>query len=139
MPVLTLKARIGAVRELPAGHTVSYGATYALSRPSRVATVLIGYGDGYPRRLSNRGELLIHGRRAPIIGRVCMDQIVVDVTDLPAAVAAGDECICIGVDGSESITAESIAQAIQTTEHEITTCLTSRLPRIYCNTPPISC
>jgi len=138
-PVLSLKARIGAVRELPAGHTISYGATYRLTRPSRVATVLIGYGDGYPRRLSNRGEVLIQGRRAPIIGRVCMDQMVVDITDLPSMVAAGDECVCIGAAGTESITAESIAQTTQTTEHEITTSLTSRLPRIYRNTIPICC
>lgn len=137
-PVLTLKARVAAVRDVPAGHTISYGATHRLKRRSHVATVLIGYGDGYPRRLSNKGYVLIHGMRAPILGRVCMDQIVVDVTDLPEAVAAGEICTCIGSDGGESITAESIAQTIQTTEHEITTCLTSRLPRHNTNPIPIS-
>jgi alanine racemase len=136
--VLSLKARIGSVRALPAGHTISYGATHTLRRPSRLATVLIGYGDGYPRALSNLGEVIVHGRRAPIIGRVCMDQIVVDVTELPEPIGAGDVCTCIGTDGRESITAESIAQAIQTTEHEITTALTSRLPRIYSNTQSFS-
>src|SRR5205085_1243566 len=129
-PVLALKARVGSVRELPAGHTVSYGATCRLSRPSRVATVLIGYGDGYPRRLSNRGSVLLHGCRAPILGRVCMDQTVVDVTDI-LGVAAGDIATSIGTDGGESITAEEIANLIKTTEHEITTCLTVRLPRLY--------
>src|SRR5262249_13456779 len=99
-PVLALKARVGAVRELPAGHTISYGATYRLTRRSRLATVLIGYGDGYPRRLSNQGAVLIHGCRSPIVGRVCMDQIIVDVTDLPVSVAPGDECVCIGAAGS---------------------------------------
>ena len=129
-PVLALKARVGAVRDLPAGHTVSYGATCRLSRFSRLATVLIGYGDGYPRRLSNCGMVLLRGCRARILGRVCMDQTVVDVTDIPD-VAAGDIATCIGTDGAETITAEAIACLIQTTEHEITTCLTSRLPREY--------
>jgi alanine racemase len=131
-PVLALKARVGAVRDLPAGHTISYGATFRLARPSRVATVLIGYGDGYSRRLSNRGEMLIRGGRAPILGRVCMDQTVVDVTEIPG-VAAGDIVTCIGSDGQGTITAEEIARRIDTTEHEITTCLTGRLPRLYHN------
>lgn len=129
-PVLALKARVGGVRELPAGHTVSYGATCRLTRPSRVATVLIGYGDGYPRRLSNRGSILLRGCQAPILGRVCMDQTVVDVTDIPGVVA-GDIATCIGTDGAEAIAAEDIARLIETTEHEITTCLTGRLPRVY--------
>jgi len=129
-PVLTLRARVGAVRDLPAGHTVSYGATFRLTRRSRVATVLIGYGDGYPRRLSNCGEMLLHGRRVPILGRVCMDQTVVDVTDIPDA-TPGDIAVCIGQDGDAAISAEEIARHIGATEHEITTCLSSRLPRIY--------
>ncbi len=129
-PVLSLKARVSAVRDLPAGHTVSYGATCRLARPTRAATVLIGYGDGYPRRLSNCGGVLIRGCRAPILGRVCMDQTIVDVTDIPG-VSAGDIATCIGTDGPETIAAETIANLIETTEHEITTCLTSRLPRIY--------
>ena len=129
-PVLALRARVGAVRELPAGHTISYGATCRLTRRSRVATVLIGYGDGYPRRLSNCGDMLVRGRRAPILGRVCMDQTVVDVTDIADA-TAGDVVTCIGRDGTETITVEAIARLIRTTEHEITTCLTARLPRVY--------
>src|SRR5205085_8665745 len=129
-PVLALKARVAAVRELPAGHTVSYGATCRLSRPSRVATVLIGYGDGYPRRLSNCGAVLLRGRRAPILGRVCMDQTVVDVTDIPG-VLPGEEAVCIGAQGEERISVEEIARQIETTEHEITTCLTARIPRVY--------
>ena len=129
-PVLTLKATVATVRALPCGHPISYGATVHLARPSRVATVLIGYGDGYPRRLSNNGEMLIRGQRVPILGRVCMDQTVVDVTDVPD-VFAGDEAVCIGVQGNEHITVEEIAFRIETTPHEITTCLTARLPRIY--------
>ena len=130
--VLTLKARVGLVRDLPAGHTISYGGTYQLSRDSRVATVLIGYGDGFPRRLSNGGEMLAAGRRAPILGRVCMDQTVIDVTDIDG-IEPGDVVTCIGSDGAETITAEDLSRRIETTEHEITTCLTARLPRVYLN------
>jgi alanine racemase len=129
-PILTLKARVATVRALPAGHTISYGATHRLARPTLVATVLIGYGDGYPRCLSNRGHLLLRGRRAPILGRVCMDQTVVDVSDIPDVVP-GDIAVCIGAQGDERIRVEEIAQLIETTEHEITTCLTARIPRVY--------
>ncbi len=129
-PALSLKARVATVRNLPAGHNISYGLTCALARPSRVATVLIGYGDGYPRRLSNQGEILVQGRRVPILGRVCMDQTMVDVSDLPE-VFPGEIATCIGEDGKEKITVEEIARKIGTTDHEITTTLTSRLPRVY--------
>jgi alanine racemase len=118
------------VRDLPAGSTISYGATFTLSRSGRVATVLIGYGDGYPRRLSNCGHMLLRGVRAPILGRVCMDQTVVEVTHIPG-VAPGDAAVCIGSDGEERITVEEIAARIQTTEHEVTTCLTARVPRVF--------
>ena len=130
-PALSLMAKVASVRNLSAGHPISYGASYILTRPSRVATVLIGYGDGYPRRLSNRGSMILHSRHAPILGQICMDQTVVDVTDIPADVKSGDIAICIGSDGNERITVEEIAAEISTTEHEITTCLTSRLPRYY--------
>lgn len=129
-PVLALKARIASVRRLPRGHGVSYGVTHRLTRDSLLATVLIGYGDGYPRALSNRGHMLIHGDRAPILGRVCMDQTVVDVTDIPMA-APGDEAICIGEMGTEKITVEEIAALLNATPHEITTSLAARLPRVY--------
>ena len=130
VPAMTLKAVVATVRDLPVGHSISYGATHRLARPSRVATVLIGYGDGYPRRLSNQGQMLLRGRRVPILGRVCMDQTVVDVTDLPDA-QPGDEAVCIGAQGSDCITAHEIASQIDATPHEITTCLTARLPRFY--------
>lgn len=130
VPALTLKTRVGTVRELPEGHSISYGVTKKLTRPSRVATILIGYGDGYSRRLSGVGQMLIRGRRAPILGRVCMDQTVVDVTDMPEVVA-GDEVVCIGAQGDERIDVESIAHLIDSTPHEVTTGLTSRLLRCY--------
>ena len=132
VPALALFARVGAVRNLPAGHPISYGATHRLRRRSQIATILIGYGDGYPRRLSNCGEVLLRGHRAPILGRVCMDQTVVDVSDIPG-VAAGDVATCIGSDGEAHIGVESIARLIETTDHEVTTCLTGRLPRVYRN------
>ncbi|HLK57674.1 MAG TPA: alanine racemase [Chthonomonadaceae bacterium] len=134
-PALTLKTRVASVRSLPAGHPISYGATHHLTRDSRVATVLIGYGDGYARRLSGRGWMLIRGQRAPILGRVCMDQTVVDVTDIPD-VEAGEEVVCIGRQGTEQLRVEQIAALLETTEHEITTSLTDRLPRCYLHAAP---
>lgn len=129
-PALALKSRIAAIRELPAGHGISYGRTHTLTRPSRVATVLIGYGDGYPRRLSNLGTMLVRGKHAPILGRVCMDQTVVDVTDIPDALP-NDEVVCIGEQGSAEITATDIARQIQSIEHEVLTALLPRVQRIY--------
>ena len=129
-PALSLRARVATVRNLPAGHNISYGLTHTLTRPSRIATVLIGYGDGYPRRLSNCGEMLIRGMRVPILGRVCMDQTMIDVTDLPN-VRAGEIATCIGTDGQERISIQEIAKLIGTTDHEIPTTLTDRVERIY--------
>ena len=129
-PAMAVKARVGTVRSLPSGHPISYGATHHLIRPSRVATILLGYGDGYPRRLSNCGSVLLRGHRAPILGRVCMDQTVVDVTDSPG-VEAGEVAVCIGGQGQARIRVEEVAAHLETTEHEITTCFTARLPRVF--------
>lgn len=129
-PVLSLKTRVTFCRPLPGGATISYGRTYAVPPSGGVyATLGVGYGDGYPRRLSNSGSVLLHGRRAPICGRVCMDQTVVDVTHIPA-VQAGDTATLIGTDGGETLTAGGLAAALQTTPHEITTGLTARVPRL---------
>lgn len=129
-PVLSLRARVILCRPLPGGATVSYGKTYTVPAGGGVyATVGAGYGDGYPRRLSSAGYVLLHGRRAPICGRVCMDQFVVDVTNVPG-VGAGDVATLIGKDGDEAITAGDLAESIGTTPHEITTCLTARVPRL---------
>jgi len=129
-PALSLYARVALVRDLPQGHAVSYAGTYVLPRRARIATVSIGYGDGYPRALGNRGSVIVRGRRVPIVGRVCMDQLMVDVSDV-AGVAAGDIATLIGRDGGAAIRAEELARLIGTTEHAITTCLTSRIPRNY--------
>ncbi|MBV9851280.1 MAG: alanine racemase [Armatimonadetes bacterium] len=129
-PVLSLKARVLLCRPLPGGATISYGRTYAVPPGGGVyATLALGYGDGFPRRLSGGGHVLLHGRRAPLCGRVCMDQLVVDVTDIPS-VRSGDTATAIGADGDAQITAAELAAAIATTPHEITTCLTARLPRL---------
>jgi len=129
-PALALNARIATIRDLPINHAISYGVTHRLLRNSRVATVSIGYGDGYPRALSNRGYMLVRGRRAPILGTVCMDQTIVDVTEIADA-SPGDEVVCIGKQSGESITVEQIAASTGVTLHEITTGLTARLPRVY--------
>lgn len=131
--VLSLKARVTLCRSLPAETTISYGRTYAVPQGGGVyATLGIGYGDGYPRRLSNIGYVVINGLRAPICGRVCMDQLVVDVTQIPG-VQTGDIATLIGTDGDETIRAGYLASEIGTTPHEITTCLTARIPRILVN------
>jgi len=132
-PVLSLKTRVTLCRSLPGGATISYGRTYTVPSGGGVyATLGAGYGDGYPRRFSNGGDVLIEGRRAPICGRVCMDQMVVDVTDIPG-VRAGAVATLIGTDGGETITAGDLAAVLRTTPHEITTCLTARVSRMLVN------
>ena len=128
-PVLSLRARVTLCRTLPGGATISYGRTYKVPPAGGTyATLGIGYGDGYPRRLSPGGYVLLKGRQAPICGRVCMDQIVVDVSHI-SAVQAGDVATLIGTDGEEAIFAGTLATQIGTTPHEITTCLTGRVGR----------
>ena len=129
-PVLGWKARVTLVRTLPAGSTVGYGATATLARDSRIATLAAGYADGLSRRLSNRGVVLVHGTRCPIVGRVSMDQCQIDVTDTPQ-VQIGDVATLLGRDGSLSLGAETMAAAIETTVHEPTTCLSARVPRRF--------
>ena len=127
--VVRLRARVLEVRRVSAGTTVSYGATYRTERPSRLATLGLGYGDGLRRSLSNRGEALIHGRAAPIRGRVCMDITVVDVTDRPD-VRSGDVATLLGHDGESEISLEELASTCDTIAHEILTGFTDRLPRL---------
>jgi alanine racemase len=132
-PVLTLKTRITLIRELPPGHGVSYGRTFITTHPTRVATLAIGYADGFHRLLSNRSaDVLIHGRRCPLLGRVTMDQIMVDVSGVSAA-AVGDEAILIGAAGSEAIPAAELAAKASTIPWEIFTSIGTRVERIYKN------
>jgi len=128
-PVLSLRTRVTLCRTLLGGATISYGRTYTVPPAGGTyATLGIGYGDGYPRRLSPGGHVLLKGTQAPICGRVCMDQMVVDVSHIPG-VQAGDVATLIGTDGEESIFAGTLAAQIGTTPHEITTCLTGRVGR----------
>ncbi len=129
-PALTVLSHIGRIRVLPPGASVSYGRTFIASQPTRVALLPIGYGDGIHRLLSNRGEVLVRGQRAPIIGRVCMDNIMVDVTHIPEA-REGDQAVLLGRQGDARIRAEEVAAWAQTIHYEVTTSLLPRLPRAY--------
>lgn len=130
LPALSLKARVLSVREVPPGTGIGYGYTYRANRRMRVATLGIGYADGYSRRLSNRGEVLLHGTRVPVIGRVCMDLTMVDVTAVPS-VQTGDVATLIGQEELENIRPEELARLMETTPHEPTTVIGSRVPRLY--------
>ena len=129
-PILSWYSHVSHVKTLEAGRTVSYGATHTITKPSVVATVSAGYADGYRRHLSNKGSVLIRGQRAKILGRVCMDQFMVDVTDIPD-VTVGDRVTLIGTDGGETITADEMADLVGTITYELTSCITRRVPKVY--------
>ncbi len=129
-PVLALKSRIARLRGLSMGESVSYARTWTAMRPSTVALVMCGYGDGLWRALSNRGSVLLHGRRAPIVGRVAMDMFIIDVTEIPA-VALDDEVVIIGRQGDAEITADEVATLCDTINYEILTGISARVPRLY--------
>ncbi len=129
-PVVSVRARVVHVRTAAEGSTLGYGATYRARGPERWATLAIGYGDGIPRALGNRGAALIAGRRVPVIGRISMDLTVVHITDLPD-VEVGDVATLLGADGDEAITVDEVAREAGTISYEILTGLTRRLPRIW--------
>ena len=129
-PVMELKAVISQVKTVEAGTCISYGRTFTADREMRIATVTIGYADGYSRQLSSKGEILVHGKRCPIVGRVCMDQLMIDVSGVPEA-ESGDIVTLIGKDGDEWITADEIAQLCGTIGYEVVCGISKRVPRIY--------
>jgi len=129
-PVASLHARVVHVRDAPPGTTVGYGATYRAEAPERWATLSIGYADGLPRALGNRGSALLGGRRVPMIGRISMDMTVVDITDAPG-VRVGDVATLLGVEGGEAITVDQVAELAGTISYEILTGFTRRLPRVW--------
>ncbi|MBI5957160.1 MAG: alanine racemase [Chloroflexi bacterium] len=129
-PALALKSHAARVRTLPAGSSISYGRTYITPRAMSVALIPVGYGDGYHRLNSNRGVVLINGQRAPIIGRVCMDQFVVDISHV-GPVEVNAEVVLIGPQGAAQITAEEVARWAETINYEVTTSLLPRVPRFY--------
>ena len=129
-PAMSLYSHIVYVKTIHAGQSVSYGGTFTASRDMRVATVPVGYGDGYPRALSGRGYVLIHGEKAPILGRVCMDQFMVDVSHIPEA-AEGDRVVLLGACGGERITAEELGDLSGRFNYELICDLGKRIPRVY--------
>ncbi len=129
-PVMTLKSTIVLLKKVPKGSTISYGRTFITKRKSTIATIPIGYADGYNRNLSNNGEVLIKGKRAPVAGRVCMDTIMVDVTDIPD-VSYTSEVVLIGRQGREQVTADDIAEKISTIPYEVLTSIGARVKRVY--------
>ncbi|MCD8149937.1 MAG: alanine racemase [Clostridiales bacterium] len=129
-PVLTLKSHVVHVKTMEDGETIGYGGTYRVQGRQRIATIPVGYGDGYPRALSNRGYVLIHGEKAPICGRVCMDQFMADVTDIPG-VEQGDEVVLIGKEGGREITMEEIGDIAGRFNYEFACDIGRRVPRAY--------
>ena len=129
-PALSLVSHVSFVKDVEAGTPISYGSTFVSDRPMRVATIPVGYGDGYPRSLSNKGDVLIHGKRARILGRVCMDQFMADVTDIPET-AFMDRVVLVGRDGDEEITVDELAALSGRFNYEFVCCLGKRIPRIY--------
>jgi len=129
-PVMTLKSRVTLVKAVAPGQTLSYGRTFTATRQMRVAVIPAGYADGLDRRLSNRGWALVRGRRVPIVGRVCMDQTLLDVTDVPE-VMTGDEVVLYGEQSGQRIPIEEVAALLETVPNEVMCAVSRRVPRIY--------
>lgn len=129
-PAFSLKSKIAYLKTVPPGTAISYGATYKTSQQSTIATIPIGYADGFSRSLSNRGEALVNGKKVPIIGRVCMDQLMLDVSALPHC-QVGDEVVFIGEQQDAQISVDDVAQKLNTINYEVTCMISKRVPRIY--------
>ncbi len=129
-PVMTFKTSVVILKDFPAGYSIGYGRTYVTERSSRIATIPVGYGDGYGVVMSNRGEALVRGKRAPIVGRISMDMCTVDVTDIPGC-EIGDEVVLMGRQGEEYISATEIAEKAGTISYEILCALGKRAPRVF--------
>jgi len=128
-PIMRWRTEIARLKELPPGYAVGYGMTFRTSRPSRIATLPVGYADGYSRLLSNNGEVLVRGRRVPVVGRVSMDLVAIDVTSVDAK--PGDEVVLLGSQGDERITAEELAVRTDTISWEVFCRISRRVPRFY--------
>ncbi len=128
-PAMSLYAVVSMVKDIPAGATVSYGRTYTASGLRSIATVAIGYADGYPRALSNVSYMLLHGKKAPVIGRICMDQLMLDVSEIPEA-RAGDRVTVVGKDGDLAVTFDDLARWIGTINYEVVCGISKRIPRL---------
>lgn len=129
-PAMTLKTRIIQIKDVPAGYRISYGSTYTTPYPTRIAVLAVGYADGYPRYMSSQGAVLIKGRRVPVVGRVCMDQTVIDIGGLPD-IDCQDEVVVFGKQSGAPLPVQEIAEACSTIHYEIVTSISDRVPRIY--------
>ena len=129
-PILSLKTRVVYVKDIAAGASVSYGRSFIAPKPMKVATLPLGYGDGYLRALSNKADVLIKGKRCRVLGNITMDMMMVDITDVPA-VSVGEEVVAVGCQGQEKITFAELAQKAGTIDYELCTLLAARVPRIY--------
>ena len=134
-PAMSLKSSVVQVKSIDIGQTISYGRRFAVSRESVIATIPIGYADGYARRLSNRASALLHGQRVPVVGTVCMDMSMLDVTDLGEPVRVGDEAVLFGkqkINGEDfCLPVDEIADLLDTVNYEITCLVGKRVPRAY--------
>ncbi len=125
-PLMRWRTAVARLKELPPGHAIGYGTTFVTKRASLIATLPVGYADGYNRRLSNRGEVIVRGQRAPVVGRVSMDLVTIDVTDVPD-VQVGDEVVLLG----DGVTAEELAAKLDTISYEVFCNVSARVPRVY--------
>ena len=129
-PAMTLKTRVAQLKRVGPGFVISYGSTFATRRPTTIATLPVGYADGYRRNLSSCADMLVHGLRAPVVGRICMDQTMLDVGHIPE-VQAGDEVVIMGKQGREEIPAEELADLLKTINYEVVAAIMHRVPRVY--------
>ncbi|MEJ2283161.1 MAG: alanine racemase [Desulfobacterales bacterium] len=129
-PVMTLKSRIVHLKKVPAGFNVSYGITYQTQKPTTIATVPVGYADGFNRLLSNRGRMLVHGQKVPIVGRICMDLTMLDVGNVPQT-EIEDEVVVFGGNGNQAVSADTVAADLNTSTYEIVSSITGRVARVY--------
>jgi alanine racemase len=136
-PALVLKSHVAFVKEIEEGTAISYGGTFVSKEKMRIATIPVGYADGYPRNLSNTGFVLIRGKKAPIVGRVCMDQFMVDVTHIEGT-SFGDKVTLIGTDGNETITVEDLSELSGRFNYEFVCDLGKRIPRVYVKNGKVS-
>ena len=128
-PVLSWKTKIIYLKKVPSGFCVSYGRTFVTNKSSIIATVPVGYADGYARVMSNKADVLVRGKRCPVAGRITMDMMMIDVTDVKG-VSIGDEVVLIGTQGKETIKAEELAKLQNTINYEVTCSISSRVPRV---------
>lgn len=137
-PAMTLKANITMVKEVEADTSISYGRAFTTTGKTKIATVPIGYADGYTRLLSNKGHMLIHGKRVPVLGRICMDQCMADITDVGEDVHVGDEVVVFGTQNGETVSIEELAEQIGTINYELVCIIGKRIPRVYIKDGEIS-